>query len=40
MYSLNFIIDANDFIFVGSLFHILGPRAVKFYRRKLQYYVV
>ena len=27
--SLNFVIDVNDFIFVGSLFHILGSRAVK-----------
>ena len=27
--SLNFVIYVNDFIFVGSLFHILGPRAVK-----------
>ena len=25
IYSLNFVIDVNDFIFVGSLFHILGP---------------
>ena len=29
IYSLNFVIDINDFIFLGSLFHILGPRAVK-----------
>ena len=29
IYSLNFVIDVNDFIFVGSLFHILAPRAVK-----------
>ena len=29
VYSLNFVIDVNDFIFAESLFHILGPRAVK-----------
>lgn len=29
IYFLNFVIDVNDFMFVGSLFHDLGPRAVK-----------
>ena len=29
IYSLNFVIDVNNFIFVGSLFYILSPRAVK-----------
>ena len=29
IYSLNLVIDVNDFIFGGSLFHILGRRAVK-----------
>ena len=29
IYSLSFVIDVNDFIFVGSLFHISGLRAVK-----------
>ena len=32
IYSLNFVIDVNDFRFVGCLFHILGPRTVNFYR--------
>ena len=29
IYSLNFVTDVNNFTFVGSLFHILGRRAVK-----------
>ena len=29
IYSLNFVIDGNDFIIVGSLFYTLDPRAVK-----------
>ena len=29
IYSFNFFIDVNGFIFVGSLFYILCPRAVK-----------
>ena len=29
IYSKNVVIDVNNFIFVGSLFHILGPRAHK-----------
>ena len=30
LYPLNFVIDVNDFRKnVGSLFHVLGPKAVK-----------
>ena len=41
-YRLYIVMDPDDFIFVGSLFHILSPRLErsKFYRRKLQYYKV
>ena len=28
IYSLNFVVDVNDFTFVRSLFHTLGPRAL------------
>ena len=30
IYSLNFVIEVNDFIFLGSFFHILGLRSLTF----------
>ena len=29
IYSLNFVLGVNDFIFPGSSFHILGLKVVK-----------
>ena len=41
-YRLYIVMDIYDFIFVGSLFHILSPRLERsnFYRHKSQYYKV